>query len=493
MAKIHTVVKGAGKFTIGKIVALLFGFATSVLIARFLGPGDYGYLSLGLAFIFVLVKVSGLGLNETMAFFIPKTLARKKPGETKYVFKFSLVLRIISSLIISGVLFLTSDIIANSYSIPILSPILKALSVGLLFLSMYSFFVSVCQGFQQLKFIMYQDIAYGLLKFIPLIAFFLGLGLIGIAFSYSIVYIALAIIGFIIVYTKLIPKVKTEKYSKRKILSYASFAFSTGILFLFFTQIIQLILGYYWGQQPEQLGFYATALILGGIILIIPDALSMAFYPAVSEFTELKKHKKLGHLFSKVTKYVFLLALPSSIGLAVLAKSAIYFVYGAEYLPGSLTLSVIAIGSAIFAIMSFYTTFSSGIGKIEYPAIVGVIQAIASLLLCFLLIPKYGALGAGFVFLAVQIVGLVVLYNMIRKHYAFTLPLKELFLITLSGIFMGLSIWLVQRFVTFKFDLILHIALGALVYALLVFKLGLFDKEDKKMIRAALAKIGIRQ
>ena len=59
---LRKIAKGAGITFVGTAIGIFFGFFTRMVIARFLGPGDHGLISLGVAGLSIAATIGLLGL-----------------------------------------------------------------------------------------------------------------------------------------------------------------------------------------------------------------------------------------------------------------------------------------------------------------------------------------------------------------------------------------------------------------------------------------------
>jgi O-antigen/teichoic acid export membrane protein len=62
-ASLRMIAKGAGIGFVGTAIGMGFGFLTRIVIARFLGPDEYGLISLGFAALNIAVIIGLLGLR----------------------------------------------------------------------------------------------------------------------------------------------------------------------------------------------------------------------------------------------------------------------------------------------------------------------------------------------------------------------------------------------------------------------------------------------
>jgi O-antigen/teichoic acid export membrane protein len=492
MISLKKVVKGAGYYSIGRIVLLLLGFVITTILARLLGSANWGYLALGLSFILTLEIVLTFGLSFSLTYFIPKAIVRKKKGQANYLMKSVLLFRVTAALIVGIVLFLLSDMIAGYYDINILSPLLKILAIGLVPYAMVTTFGAIYQANQKFQFHMYQDVVYGLSRFSPIILFLLGFGLLGVALGISLAYLIAAIVSLFLFWRFILFKEKSKKHPFKPLFKYAARIYLSDILLIFSTYIVLLILGFFGSQVPEEIAYYSIALVVGNIVSIIPISMSVSFLPTISQLKEKKRIKDLNAILNKVVKYSVILVIPSAFGIAVLSKSILNIVFGADFLPGFLTTAIVAIGYSAFTIRNVYDFLTRGIGEVKTLNMALFVQALFTLFLAFILIPRLLSIGAGLTFLLTQVLGIVLIFIAMQRHIKFGFDWNSFGKVLLCGLIMAGIMMTIQSIAPFDYDFIVLILLGILIYTALLFVVRIFDKEDKELIKLFLNKIKLR-
>ncbi|MCK4444808.1 MAG: oligosaccharide flippase family protein, partial [Thermoplasmata archaeon] len=104
--------RGGYLLFVGDVVSTAALTVCSLLIARFLGPSDYGLYSLTLIFPILLISVSRLGIEEAMVRFPAKLRAEGKTDTAYRVILSATKLRLLTGLVLSVITFLLSDPIA---------------------------------------------------------------------------------------------------------------------------------------------------------------------------------------------------------------------------------------------------------------------------------------------------------------------------------------------------------------------------------------------
>ncbi|HDN90736.1 MAG TPA: hypothetical protein ENG56_00050, partial [Candidatus Aenigmarchaeota archaeon] len=96
-----------------RFLSFFFMFFTSLVIARILGPHNWGILSIANAIVLLLYNISTLGLNAALVYFIP----RLRGGKLKLAILWTTKVRLVFSLLLGSLLLLGSDFIADFYRI----------------------------------------------------------------------------------------------------------------------------------------------------------------------------------------------------------------------------------------------------------------------------------------------------------------------------------------------------------------------------------------
>jgi len=166
------------------------------------------------------------------------------------------------------------------------------------------------------------------------------------------------------------------------------------------------LLSYFVGAEiipEEERTYFAGAFSLCMVLPILTNSLTKVLLPTV---TNIKQAENLKIYIRKLTKTLFI-----SVPAAIAFLTAIYFFVN-EFKPdykNSLPLMPIIILGTFF---TFYTNNISLIfyrkGEIHFVSIVAIIQFISGAIICYTLIPLYGAMGAVLSLLSVRIIGFII-------------------------------------------------------------------------------------
>ncbi len=140
----------------------------------------------------------------------------------------------------------------------------------------------------------------------------------------------------------------------------------------------------------EEVGYYATAVVLAELIWNLPNSLSFVLFPYITGATE--EQKRI--LTLKVCRISTALVGSACIAVAAGAYPAIYVMYGAEFIPAVWPLLALLPGIFMMSVQQVLGVDLSARnmpGKVTIAALVGLVVNVG---LNVLLIPRWGTVGA---------------------------------------------------------------------------------------------------
>ena len=184
---LKTLVKGAGIAFSGMVLAKILAYIYRIIIARYYGPADYGLFSIGVAVFTIFSVIAMMGLNNAIVHYTAYFRSKGDDRRTKGVILFSFKIVLAVSVLLTALLFLLSDFIAEAFfHTPELAMVFGIFSFALPFYALSLIGSVIFVGFQRIKYLVYSDnIISNTMKIVFLLAFsFMGLGLAGIVSSW---------------------------------------------------------------------------------------------------------------------------------------------------------------------------------------------------------------------------------------------------------------------------------------------------------------------
>ena len=245
-------------------------------------------------------------------------------------------------------------------------------------------------------------------------------------------------------------------------------------------------------------GIFATqAVSMINIPIAIASAMSSATIPGVSTSYVRKEYKKTKQQVSKAIRMTMLIAIPASVGLLLLAKPVMYFIFpqkdSLEQASG--LLAALAVTVILYCLSTLTNAVLQGIGKVNTPVIHSVIALVIQVagliaMLWYTDLNLYALVGANIIY---SLVMCILNQISVRKHLGYKQELVKTFVIPfISSILMGAVAYGVYYGI-YKFlpvsrvALVAAIGVGAIIYfALIVLLGGVNERELRSFPKGAM-------
>jgi O-antigen/teichoic acid export membrane protein len=188
------------------------------------------------------------------------------------------------------------------------------------------------------------------------------------------------------------------------------FAAAAGIA-VAFTQVDAVMVGWLKGSQAA--GLYGAGSRIASLFLMLPALLGNALLPGLTRLKE--DTVKQAVLARESLSGVLLFALPITVGGIYTASELLRLIYGPAFGPGGNAFALLLISCCFFAITTIldFVLLARGLQVTNF--IYTSIAAGINLILNMVLIPHYGALGAGIASALAQLVNVTLTYTFTRS------------------------------------------------------------------------------
>jgi len=486
--------KGAVVSLIGIISGRIFHFLGFVILARTMGPGEFGVFSLNENIVSILANICTIGLDRGVIHFLNKSSNAQE--SSKIILK---ALKASMAGSFGVILFFFLNYQFNFFSILTYQDFNQYLfyfSFVIVLNSLLFIGTAITRISLSMKYTFYyQYFGQPFLFFlIILILSITKLSLWNALLGLIISLVVVLIFNFRSV-SRQYSLSAAALFKKNHVKGLLQFSFVTifaSSVTLLTTRFDRILLGIL--RNEYDVGIYQSISQISVLMALILGAFGSIVIPMVSKYYNENNFVQIKSLLHVSTKWSFYLAIPIFILFISIPDQIIEVVFGKEYLAGSATLSLLAFAQLI----------NAGTGPIGPTLIMTNNQkpwlkiALFSLLLNvsinYLLIPKYSYWGNGISMVITMSMlygsGLSVLY---RKYKI--LPYNRNFLkgIT-SGIITFLILWLIKNNINIQ-DYFKVPFLVILCYALFILFLYLlkFDKEDRILIEMISKKTGFNR
>ncbi|GLP95459.1 flippase [Paraferrimonas sedimenticola] len=371
-----------GWLYLDRILGLTVGIISNAIVARYLGPEQYGTIAYLLALASFLLPFVTLG-SDTIIY---DCVARRNP---KILVNAAFYLRVIcaASLALAAWLYLAVGDYSDEYTYLAMALIASVLINGCDILKVY---------FDAGHRSKINSLAAFKAAFITLLAkitaVWLKLGLL----YFGLAYLLQALLVWVFKYPKVapmpFPKMRYLRWRLvRVLLSRGGYLAFSALSIILYTAMDRVMLGQLLGDQA--VGLYAAALHISIGWLFIPGAITLTLMKKVSQSKQsMEHHDTIKHLFSMVWGVAI------AVGLMVylLSDWIIAIIFGEQFAVSAQILQVYVFGSIFAAIGAASYRVLVVHGLYKFCLAKTLIAAVMNLGLNLWLIPKYGVLGAAY-------------------------------------------------------------------------------------------------
>lgn len=463
----HKLSKNFLSTSAANIMGQLIGFISLTYYSNMLGEYNYGVITYAQQYILYLTTIVLFGVQT----FGTKLIVNKEKDEgilLNELSSFRLIIAILSCvicMIISIVLFknITLSIILILWSI-ILIP------------TAYNFDWYFA-GIQDMK----HNAIYNLLKtVIPAIVIFIFLK----DTKYNIYLIPLAMVLGVLfgaIYHRVILYRKNLKIkftmSKSKFKMYFAMGIPfllSGLLAMVNGNFDKIILGA--NDEFNDLGVYQSAYNLVNFIIAFIGILFLTLFPVI---VRSYRDRKAG-ILKTVSKIVFVIIIPISLGIFSLAEEIILLVFDSKRIGAVIPLKILMVYIFILGVREVYAYALNAFGMEKIYLKIVLISASANIILNIILTPKYGYIMAAVITTVTEVINLVLMRNSIRTVMKFN-DFKEVGKVMIPALIMTGSIYILKEFTK---SIFIIIPFAIIIYFAFIFGLKIINiNEIKETLR----------
>lgn len=492
------VAKGAGIVFIGSILGRVAGYLFRIVVARGLGPEEYGLISLGIATISMIGLFTSLGLQKGVTRYVSLYKGRGDKEGIKGTITSSLKMLFPLRLLLGIALFLFSEWISiNIFQEPSLSLVLKIMAAAIVIRAFKLPFNSAIQAFQRMDYLVYSNNISVYFSRVGLAALLvlLGYGVLGVAFAFVVAIAIGTIVSFYLLQRKVFPVIKSKVGASKmgkELFLYSWPLMITGVAGFITGWVDTLMLG--WFKNAEVVGFYNAARPTAQLLGAAPHAFGTIFFPVLSELHGRGKEKEMEEVFHTVTKWVLIIALPIAILLILLSPQILKLLFGSTYVVASTALGILVTG---FLFSNYFMTsrrLLETVGFTKLLLYISSITALLNLVLNYLMIPLLGMEGAAIATGTSVAIGGILAGSMTKRKTGFLPITEDVGKVVVAGLGALFPLLIVPVF-QFLEKTILVIASTSLIYLslylVLLALLNSFDSKDLVVLRAIEERTGL--
>ena len=490
------VLRGSFLMMISYLFFRVGGYLYRFILSRMLGPEGYGLVGLTTPFQGIFQVLSAGGFPPAISKFVAQHNAVNEKDMARQVILTSIKFMMVAGTLFGILIFFSADWIANFYfhKSAMVYP-LQAVALITPFSVIVGALRGAFQGVYKMELVVAsraveQTFMIGMAVVFVSIGFYAAGAVLGTAFG----FIASSAVSLILLKKYvwvLFPKpanrisFKEELTLLKTLLVFSIPVAITALSEMAIYDVGPLVIGRYLPAQDA--GYYTTADPIARLPLIISLSVAAVILPAASEAASLQDKKLLENYITQSYRYVVLLVFPLCVGIAIFAQPLLSLLFGPEYIFGASALSILVVGMTFYTLFMVSSSIIQGIGHPRLPMIILILGTVLNIVLNFLMVPRYGIIGAA---IATTIVAFLIMSVILWKTCSLTkvkLPYSEFTKIGISTFIMGIPLIILPK--TYL-GLFAAIIIAPLIYTVVFALIGGFTRRDVRLIRRYSKKFG---
>ncbi|MFP4401623.1 MAG: oligosaccharide flippase family protein [Candidatus Nanoarchaeia archaeon] len=473
-------------FYIMKVFIVPLGFLIKMLYSNTISSEMFGLLYSAIAFFTLISFFTTGGINASFEYFMGKYRATNNKNAVASLFQYNLSIKIILIVIMSSLVYLTSDIIATYYfQNENAQTILLIFLFYFIFLKLYDTLKSVFVAhqlnlyFQGARFIeMFSVLTLSAIFFLSVeqqLFFYYALAWgIGTAISLCI-YIVLTIYKFPYLF-------KYQPFNKslfNQYIKYAMAMFATGISRQIIGKTDVFIITFF--LSLSSVAYYTNALSLIATFASLVTILSRPLMPLFAQYREEGKINTLQTMIITLYKQVLFFLIPISLIFYLFSDIILSLIFGEEYKNAAITLSILSLFLMIRILMTFNIAFLNGLGRALYLSKIILPIALFNLIGNVLIVNYMGIEGVALITGISWTLILAFTYKAVHEELQLKIPYINLLKIIASiSIFIVLTHILKQSFFIFNIYItgIIILTISYATYIVLGYLLKIFTIKE---------------
>ena len=380
---------------LGKMVQLLSGLLVGVIVARYLGPENYGLMNYVISLVVLFQTFSIFGLDS-----IEIREEARSGQDFRTVIGTAFGLKVFFAILFMGLVILTSRLMDSDGYTTLLVVIYSFTIVLNSFGVIRNYFFAIVQN----KYVVKAEIVrtlFGIGIKVLLLALNVNLTWLLVAYTFDGVLLSS---GFIVAYTKKVGSIRQWHFDA----TYARFLLKesfplllTSAAVIVYQPIDQVMIGQMLDKQA--VGYFSVASRFVEILIFIPMMLVQTITPILVRTREKSQEEYAvkAQMFMNVSVWLSLL---SSAIVAVVAYWLVQLTFGPAYWPAVIILQVMAFKAASVALSNTAGAMLVTEGLQRYAIFRDALGCVACIVLNYLLLPRFGVIAAAFVAIASNVV-----------------------------------------------------------------------------------------
>ena len=422
-------------------------FVRAIILARLLTPDHFGLMAACMVVIRAITVFTETGLGTALI---------QRRGSVEEAIPTIYTIAALRGVVLALVVLAISPFAAEFYEVPELTALLQVLAISMLLGGLGNVNAIAAQKELNYRPLFYLQQAVILVDFVVTVLLALWWRDVWALVIGQVVKAIVSVpLSFIFLQGR--PQFGWNPRIAKELLSYGKYITGLTIVIYITTEIDNVVIGKVLGM--ELLGVYVLAYMLANLPAThIAKVIAGVMFAAYSKLQH--DRSALHDAYLRTTQLVSTVAVPSAVGMAVLADEMIAVVYGPKWNVAAQVLPVLCLFGALRAVSSINGYVFNAIGRPSIPFYMNLTKLA---LIALVIVPatrEYGLLGAALAVTAPSAVMFLVAYLVFSR--VLELPLRRMIAAILPAIgasmAMGVALLFAKRW--FEFGTITGLALG---------------------------------
>jgi O-antigen/teichoic acid export membrane protein len=364
-----------------RIVAVVFLFGATVLVARCLGPEGQGRYFVAVTFAALIVQFANLGLHSSNTYLLARDQALLAPLLANSVW---------ASLVLGGgvAAFVVIACQVTGWNVGIDTDYLWLGAAIVPPRMFYIFGTSLLVGLNQIR-------AFNLMQIGSSLAVFCALSVIGVLGGSAGAFLVMTLVTWTFMAIALLImllRATRESLTFRRDILQAGFRYSTKAYFACLLAFLMLRSNIFLLQTicgDKEVGLYSIAAQAADVLNLVPSSLAVVLFPQLVKDETQSWDRMLCSLW-KVAAFMLLACCFS----ALFVSPAVHLIFGRQYSLAAEMLLYMLPGVFFLGLVSVVSQYLAAIAFPRRVLDIWLATVVLQVFLCVLLIPRYAGLGA---------------------------------------------------------------------------------------------------
>jgi PST family polysaccharide transporter/lipopolysaccharide exporter len=359
----------------------LLGIATVVVLARILGPEEFGLMGIALLVYEGLERFSRLGIGRALV---------QRPDENvdEYL-DTAWTLQVARGIVLAGLLALGAPLVADLFAEPRVTPILYAVALS----PVVSAWLNPGLVYFEKDLDLHKKFGYEMsasaARFVVAVSFALTYGTVwALVAGYLAADVAKLVASYVLHDYRPWPSV--DRRQVRELLGYGKWITATSAITFLLTSGDDAVVG--WLLSTAALGYYRLGYRLGKTpTMEVSQSLSTVAFPLYSKLQG--DAAALAAALRKTVRLLSSVSFPAAVGVIVTAPLFVRGVLGTQWLPIVPVMQIVAVYGALSALTSAFNDIWNAIGRPDYNTKINLLRLVATGVVIYPATVTYGIVG----------------------------------------------------------------------------------------------------